>query len=366
MQAPQITDIQTLRHYLHLAMQLEHATVPPYLTALYSIKPGTNFDATGILRAVAVEEMLHLTLAANLLNAIGGTPRLTGPGFVPTYPAPLPDGETDFEVHLQAFSPDTIETFLKIERPKMAPDPDSRVVRRPLRREGSLLGAYPNDPELSFYSIGEFYRAIEDGFINLEETARGRNQTIFSGDSIRQVPADKYYSGGGRLFCVTDLDSARQAINEIIVQGEGEDRGIYGPEGELAHFYRFRQLERGRFYRKSDDPGQRSGTPPDPTGPALKIDWKAVYPIKTDAKLTDYQPNSEVAGAVLGFNAFYAQFLGLLEQAFNGQPDLLTKAVPMMFQIRDKANQIMRNPLGPGYVCNAAPTFEMPTGGAVA
>ncbi len=31
--------------YLHAAMQLEHATIPPYLTALYSIHPGTNSDA---------------------------------------------------------------------------------------------------------------------------------------------------------------------------------------------------------------------------------------------------------------------------------------------------------------------------------
>ena len=27
--------------------------------------------------------LLHLTLAANLLNAVGGTPNLTNPGFLP-------------------------------------------------------------------------------------------------------------------------------------------------------------------------------------------------------------------------------------------------------------------------------------------
>ena len=86
-------------------MQLEHATIPPYLTALYSIHPGTNADAAHVIRVVAVEEMLHLTLAANVLNAVGGTPDLTAPDFVPTYPAHLPDGEDDFEVEPAARSP---------------------------------------------------------------------------------------------------------------------------------------------------------------------------------------------------------------------------------------------------------------------
>ena len=40
------------------------------MTALYSIKPGTNLDAVAVLRSVVVEEMLHITLVANLMNAI--------------------------------------------------------------------------------------------------------------------------------------------------------------------------------------------------------------------------------------------------------------------------------------------------------
>ena len=85
----------------------------------------TNSDATHVLRVVVVEEMLHLTLAANILNAVGGKPDLTVPGFVPQYPAYLPTGETDFEVHLQAFSEDAVNTFLKIERPAKAPDEET-------------------------------------------------------------------------------------------------------------------------------------------------------------------------------------------------------------------------------------------------
>src|SRR4051794_40886332 len=98
-----ITTVDTLHRYLYAALQLEHATIPPYLTALYSIHPGENSDAFHVIRVVAVEEMLHLTLAANVLNAVGGKVDLTGADFVPTYPAFLPDGEDDFQVDRQGF-----------------------------------------------------------------------------------------------------------------------------------------------------------------------------------------------------------------------------------------------------------------------
>ena len=83
MSSPQITTREQLHQYLYAALQLEHATIPPYLTALYYIRPGTNADAYQLLRVTAAEEMMHLTLVANLLNAVDGAPDLTQPGFVP-------------------------------------------------------------------------------------------------------------------------------------------------------------------------------------------------------------------------------------------------------------------------------------------
>ena len=151
-----ITTREELFHYLRAALQLEHATIPPYLTALYSIRPGTNSDAYHVIRVVVVEEMLHLTLAANIFNAIGGTPDLTGADFMPVYPAFLPDGEQDFEVALRRFSPEAVDTFLKIERPAEPQSADRRVVRRS-RDRGALPAVNPGGEEgLHFHSIGEF------------------------------------------------------------------------------------------------------------------------------------------------------------------------------------------------------------------
>src|SRR5205814_9740901 len=104
--------------HLQWAIALEHATLPPYMCALYSIAPGTNREASAAIASVLIEEMLHMTLAANVLNAIGGAPVLDAPGFIPRYPAYLPHSADAFLVPLSRFSPATVETFMKIEKPE--------------------------------------------------------------------------------------------------------------------------------------------------------------------------------------------------------------------------------------------------------
>jgi hypothetical protein len=339
-----------LIEYLHRAMVLEHATIPPYLTAYYSIHPTTNSDAAHIIRVVAVEEMLHLTLAANVLNAIGGKPRLTRHGFVPSYPTYLPDGERDFTVDLRPFSHRAVETFCKIERPAMAPRGSARLLPVSDRERPSLVTS-PVDEGLRFYSIGEFYAEIIEGI----ETVAAKEPDLFRGDPARQVGPEHFYSGGGSAIRVTDLASARRALHFIADQGEGFDHGIHDEDGELAHYYRFRQLQLGRYYQVDDDPEH-------PTGPELGIDWKAVYDVKVSARLSDYPVDSELAAVARDFNADYWEFLGLLDDAFNGEPSLLQEAIWHMFRLRDGINRLVRNPLPGSDGLHAAPTFEMPVG----
>jgi hypothetical protein len=343
-----INDLAELHRHLHSAMQLEHATIPPYLTALYSIHPGTNSDAYHIIRAVVVEEMLHLTLAANLLNAVGGNPDLTQEGFVPRYPAYLPDGETDFQVNLQRFSRETIETFLKIERPAIADSEAPRTTHR-RRNPGSVRASrVHDDSEEHFYSIGEFYQAVEQA---IERFHGEQGDALFSGDPKRQVTPDYYYSGGGEIIPVTNLATAKAAIRLISEQGEGLGGGIFDYEGEISHFYRFQQLVLGRYYQEGDEHGR-------PSGPALHVDWDAVYPLATNASISDYPDGSELRAAAVAFNAYYGDFLRLLNRAFRGEPGLLIEAVGGMFRIKEMCYELMRQPLDASGA-NAAPTFEI-------
>jgi hypothetical protein len=343
-----ITTVEDLHQYLYVAMQLEHATIPPYLTALYSMHPTVNADAYRVIRVVAVEEMLHLTLAANILNAVGGTPDLSANGFVPAYPARLPDGEDDFEVGTRAFSRDTIETFLKIERPAVAGEDDSRFVSRDASARALLPAVDAHEDDLHFFSIGEFYAEIGEG---LERLHHEMGEDLFCGDPARQVGPAYYYSGGAAIVEVTDASSAAAAMRVISEQGEGMGGGIFDEEGELAHYYRFQQLLLGRYYQPGDEAGS-------PTGPALDVDWDAVYPVVPDSALDHYTEPGELQDAVTAFSRAYGDFLTRLTEAFNGRPDLLLPAVVDMFHIKDLASQIVRNPMPGRPGVNAAPVFR--------
>jgi len=338
--------LEHLRIQLQRAVQLEHATIPPYLTALYSLKPGLNLDAQHVLRVVVVEEMLHLTLAANLLNAVGGNPNLMAPCFVPRYPAFLPDGESEFLVHLAPFSKDALDTFLKIESPSHVPEGSATVVAQ--ESSSGLASAADGG---RFVTIGEFYRNIQFTFESLYDEL---GQKLFSGDPNRQISSEYYYSGGGKLFPVTDFYSTVRAIELIVDQGEGLTNSVCDSDGELAHYYRFDQLRLGQYYQCSDAPGH-------PSGPALKVDWNAVYPIGTDLRLADYESLPEVKRAAMAFNHSYAKFLSILTEAYTGRPQLLREAVPTMFRFRDGFLQLVHHPLLNSQ--NAGPTFEISSDG---
>ena len=354
-----IHNLDDLKLFLRLAMQLEHATIPPYLTALYSLKPGTNSDAAHVIRTVAVEEMLHLTLVANILNSIGGRPDLTGPNFVAEYPAYLPDGDDHFKVNIAKFSRKSLNTFLKIERPATVPETGlvlgktgAVMVDTTLPEGCTPILQMPHAPEMHFYSIGEFYKEIRRGLQDLTEQLG--EEALFIGDSKLQITPEYYYSGGGQIIEVTNLATALSAIELISEQGEGYDNGIYGSHGELAHYYRFQEICKGRYYQTQDN---KTSPPSEPSGDPLEVVWEAVYPIKTNAEYRDYEADPALLAAVKDFSEYYRMFLVLLTTALNGHRELLVEAVAKMFKIRDKINAIVRNPMPGQDGVNAGPIF---------
>lgn len=338
MATPITTRAQLLDH-LQLALELEHATIPPYLCALYSIRDGTNTQAATVIRSVVMEEMLHMTLVANLINAIDGKPRLNETKFVPNYPTFLPEIVHKFIVDLQPFSPGAIQTFLNIEQP---PGP------RPPAAE-------PADDN-RYGSIGEFYTAVRAGVKVLSEEGK---PSIFTGDVQRQVrPEHWYYGGGGHALIVTDAESACKAIEEVVEQGEGvtgalfdDDRMDGSDKYELAHYYRFKEIELGRCYLQSDTP--ESG----PRGPELLVDWESSYPMTINPKVRDFAGEPEIQALMQQFNRLYTKLLDVLHDAFNGQPHLLRDAVPLMYDLKYRAQALMRIPWRDGRT--AGPSFEL-------
>ncbi len=330
-----ISDPKSLREHLQTALTLELSTIPPYLCALYSIPEGSNMVAAEVIRSVVMEEMLHMTLVANLLNAVGGTPCLDQAEYIPSYPGPLPHSDGSFSVGLLPFSPEAIETFLKIERPAKPKAP----------------------PEADRYeTIGQFYEAVEEAFETLH---REFGKKLFSGKSSRQVRGEHwYYGGGGEPIEVVDLESAKRAIAEIAEQGEGLDHGLFdgddefGEEKELAHYFRFKEIQLGRRYLDTDTPAGG------PTGPELIVDWTARYPMGANPRARDYKGQPEIHALMTAFNQRYTELLLMLQEAFTGSPEQLREAVPLMYDLKYKAQALMRIPSGRADGTTVGPSFE--------
>ncbi|MFM6200645.1 MAG: ferritin-like domain-containing protein, partial [Dolichospermum sp.] len=197
-----ITTVEDLHYYLIQGLMIEHATLPPYLTALYSLKPGSNLEAFQFIRTVAVEEMLHLTLVANVFNAVGGNIKgvLTDPDFVPTYPTYLPTREDDFEVNVSKFSKKTVETFCKIERSHEVDEKKPLVESRTRQTwKDDFFKKFGKKQNLKYYTIGLFYTEVIRGLKALDKQYKDQGKNLFIGDPKKQITPEYYYDGAGDI-----------------------------------------------------------------------------------------------------------------------------------------------------------------------
>ncbi|MGH3931564.1 MAG: ferritin-like domain-containing protein [Pseudonocardiaceae bacterium] len=347
--------LDELRTYLQGALEIEHLTIPPYLSAMYTIRAGTNQDAYYTIRSVVLEEMLHMTLVANLLNAVGGRPRVAHPDFVRSYPARLPYSALDVEIPLQHFSPAAMRTFLLIERPQHFDDD-------PSQQNSSQQNS--SQPGQGWTSIGQFYSFIRSGLLALVEEF-GETK-IFCGRRERQVGPADFYNSGGEAFPVTDLTSALLALRVVTEQGEGlrdsifdSDDQLFGEQRQVAHYFRFNEIRTGRTYGPHDIPDAP------PTGPEIDVRWEDAYRIDPNASIADYAryDDKAVHQHAVAFNDAYAELLAHLEIAFNGLPRFMILGVPAMLRLRDLAARLYHNPhpdpgkASRGYFASA--TFEI-------
>lgn len=332
--------VEDLRSWLLGAVRLELSTIPPYLTALYSIVPGANRDIAAIVRHVALQEMLHMCLACNILNAVGGQPTLNAPGFRPTYPGPLPmsigtQPGDPFIVPLRRFSLELVQhVFMVIEEPE---DP----LNFPLRR-AAFAEAAPD-----FHTIGEFYRSLAAVIVRL-------GPSIFTGDPGRQVkgwfPADE-------LFPVVDVASAVRAIGVIVEQGEGTKTSPLDAEGGLAHYYLYSEIVKGR--RLVKDPSAPDGY--SYSGAPIVFDPTGVFPMVDNPGQVVLPSNTPVSRLADQCDQTYTALLNALQATVDGDPTQLDVAIGLMYALRLEAQQLMSTPI-PGRSVNAGPRWQFVAG----
>jgi hypothetical protein len=329
----ELETVEDVRAALLGAVRLELSTIPPYLTALYSLEPKTNVQIAQIIRSIVLEEMLHMCIACNILNAVGGHPTINTPGFPPQYPGQLPMGigsepGKPFIVPLQKFSKKLVhDVFMVIEEPE-----DTIHIRK------------TTDLRPEYHTIGQFYTALHEKIQELGET-------IFTGDARLQVtgwfPPDE-------LFPIHDEDDASRAIEVIMKQGEGTRISPKDAEGDYAHYYRFEEIFKGKHLEPNPDvPSGYSFT-----GPAIPYDEDGVYPMIDNPSTVKLPPHTLVARYADQFDQTYTMLLNALHATFNGEPKQLDAAIGLMYTLRLQAQELMQTPI-PGHEnVNAGPRWK--------
>ena len=201
--------------------------------------------------------------------------------------------------------------------------------------------------EPEYHTIGDFYRAV---LALIESLSPG----IFTEDHSRQVTG---WVGRDRLHAVVDLDTATTAINLIIDQGEGTTTTpVSGPD-ELAHYYRFEQIQRGEtlVVDPAAPDGFAWGRPPIP------LDDSGVWPMTLNPPEVPLPEGSEVAFVSNQFDATFTTLVDDLQRTFTGEPELLGAAMAQMHALRLEAQRLMPLPV-PGTEETAGPGSCTPVG----
>ncbi len=298
------------------AVATELTTLPTYLYPCWSIKPMSDGGSaagqaarTNIM-AVVLEEMLHMGLASNLLNALGGTPCFTEPPYLPEFPGKLlrtvdnPDG-WGVDVDLLPLDEAAIDMMCHIELPSW------------------------DDPEGP--TIGEFYEEYVEGLLPTDDAAYAGGRQLAPWDN----------PGAGRLFAVTSQATATDAITEILDQGEGLNQNTHD-DGyhELAHYWRFEEV--------------RSAIRDGRLKPATDV-----YPVIASPRtnLGSYTPEQRRANDA--FNQSYSRMLDALQATLSSpQPDVYPVATGMMEQLQHQAALLRNTGTVPGTQFAPGPTFE--------
>ncbi|HEX2046446.1 MAG TPA: ferritin-like protein [Acidimicrobiales bacterium] len=333
----EVRTLADLRDVLQAAVELELATIPPYLCAWWTVRDRTC-EVALMLQDVAIAEMRHLAIAANTLIAVGGTPEIRAA--FPAYPTHIRNVGT-VEVSLLPFGRRFLEQSRRIERPE-------------------TKGAEPGTPTTSrvrllamgdrFSTIGAFYRCVLEGLDRLV-VELGEPAVFPDGGRIERQLG---YFGAQRID-VACRARARALLDDVVDEGEGDDCGVRDRYGALAHFYTFDQMCRGRRYGPEDKAGR-------PCGDELAVPEgeEQVAPMLPNAtQLLYLPPRSALWDDSVAFNDLLTDVVDTLDAGFKGDPAKVQAAFGLMLQLREAADRLLARPLPdhPGQV--AGPTFEL-------
>jgi hypothetical protein len=362
-----IRDVESLRQVLQLAIELEHATIPPYLCAMFSIVPGANQEVADLIRSVVMQEMLHMALVCNILNAVGGQPNIASPAFAPKYPGHLPGGvRPSLTVSLRKCSIAQVrDVFMAIEQPSTPVDVPDDVpsyvdmagievdaagnvtdADRAAEAAAQLMQHFTR-VEHEPLTIGWFYQQIGQAIVELGED-------IYTGDPALQMTPEIYAGAPGNLYTIGGTNDALLALQEIERQGEGTPGTdpTDGPRHELAHYYRFQEIVEGRRMIETAPGVWRF------EGDEIPFDPAGILPMTDDPDTAALPAGTKIASAAQQCDRTYGDLLRALHATFNGKPTELGQAVGVMFSLEVQARELMAMRIAPDAPATAGPAFQ--------
>jgi hypothetical protein len=337
------------------AAQLEHMIMCQYLFAEFSLKSDDELAADQIdvvdrwrktLRGIAVEEMLHLALVANLMAAIGAAPTFGRPNF-PRRSGYFP---ASVQLDLLPFGEEALLHFLYLERPERMECQDAKgfVPTAPPLEPLDASEAMPHGQE--FATVGHLYRGIERGLATLAD--RLGERALFVGSPRAQATPERF--GWPQVIAVTDLATAQSAIDEIIEQGEGA-RGDW----QNAHYGRFLAMWQDYDQLQRRDPSFQPSRPVVPAYSRQPFDVVDPVPL-----ITDPHTHRVAELAALGYELvlhLLTRFFTHTEETEQQLDVLVNSAIDTMASVlRPLATTLTTLPIGPEHPGRTAGfSFEM-------
>jgi Ferritin-like len=301
-------DLDWLKGALQTAIAIEHSTLPLYLAAMFSLRV-QSFTAYNLIRSVAMEEMVHMSIACNTLAAIGGAPQIRA--LDPHFPSQgLPGGiEPDIHAWLAKVSPEQLKTFMRIEVPEF------------LLPDEAKQESYP--------TIADFYgavrQAIED---NADAVREAIKETAASAKHANQVGDNIGFTTITYVEGQDPLPQIYAGIEEILEQGEGSpSRTLHADpesEGEESHYCKFAELSYGHRYEEPASGVELTRE----TEPQFFQGYKVPFPDVVNtlavpgdgyAAILAEDPNGAAAQKALSsFDVAYTQVMSNLDAVWNG------------------------------------------------
>ena len=147
----------------------------------------------------------------------------------------------------------------------------------------------------------------------------------------------------GAVIPVTDLASAKEAIDVIISQGEGAS--ILNPDqigsDTLAHFFKFEEIVCQRRLEKMDDLNYAY------KGAAIPFNPEGVLPMHSNPTASTTPPDSNCYHKSRIFHRVYRNLLQKLQEVFSGHPDDIFVTIQLMESLLVHAKKLMRTMVDP-------------------